>query len=171
MQVNAIICLVCGFRNSLGMARCDACGAKLESTTWEGDALALQRNAYSWKITFSAALLFVVLELLVLVVLPKSIRSYDPQGMPALMLMIAIWFVASFFVGVVVPGRHLLEPVVAACIVVIPTMIYIAFITPEGFDPSNITYAIAGVVGIMAAMFGVLVGEALRGDLRVRSNI
>ncbi len=105
---------------------------------------------------------FFALEVVLLGVLPFVMPTYDPQGLPAMMVAVAIWFVGGIVMGFISPPRHFLEPVAASCLIAVPTIAYIALITPKGFEPTTTAYAVSGVMGIVSSMFGALLGERIK---------
>ncbi len=168
MQIDAIFCQVCGFKNQVTASRCEACGAKIEAITDDDNVNANAHDEFSWSIALTTTAIFAVAGAILLIVLPKVISAYDPMGMPALMVMILVWFLGGLGVGFTARGKHIVEPVVAVLIVVLPTIGYISMITPEGFDPSFATYAVGGLLGVMSSMFGALMGERFRGKHKMQ---
>jgi len=162
MEIENIICTVCGFRNPPTATRCSSCGAKLEVPLDEEIVAPAALEGFQWKWTMVSLGIFFALEAVLLLVLPLAIKTYDPQGMPAIMICVAIWFMGGLTMGFISPGRHFLEPAVAVAILVLPTIAYVAFVTPEGFDPSSTAYTVGGVLGVMSSMFGALMGERLK---------
>ncbi len=91
MAAETIACGVCGAENDKAHKRCQSCGAKLEELTaveLSEDELHARRYAqdhFIWKWVFVALAVYVPLEAILLVALPKVISTYDPQGLPGIL--------------------------------------------------------------------------------------
>ena len=104
-----------------------------------------------------------VTQLFMLVLLPLFLKAYDPMGIMGMVISVAIWFVGGIVVGIVSPGKTFVEPAVGALLTLIPTISYLRWITPEGFDSSLLAYLVMGLLGAMWALFGSFIGEKVQG--------
>lgn len=163
-QKDPIVCHVCGFKNEPLTERCVSCGARLEAvqveyTAEEEAARANQQEGFSILWVVVAFFVYLTLQGIVLGLLPLAISSYDPQGFWGLVISIGVWFVGGIAVGFLSPGKTFLEPAVGALIAAIPTIVYLMWSTPDGFEPSFIAYVVGGAMGIMISLFGAFLGE------------
>lgn len=162
-----IICHVCGFKNEPGTARCVSCGARLEAvqveyTAEEEAARANQQEGFSILWVIVAFVVYVTLQGVIIGLLPLAIPTYDPQGFAGLAISVAVWFVGGIAVGFISPGKTFLEPAVGALVAAVPTIVYLKWSTPDGFEPSLIAYLVGGAMGVMISLFGAFVGEQLQ---------
>lgn len=169
MAAETIACGVCGAENDKAHKRCQSCGAKLEELTaveLSEDELHARRYAqdhFIWKWVFVALAVYVPLEAILLVALPKVISTYDPQGLPGILIATAVWFVGGVVIGAVSPGRTYLEPATAALIASIPTVLYLDSIA-DVRAMSTMHYVASALLGVMATVIGSFAGERLQGD-------
>jgi len=164
MAEPTIICSVCGFNNDVNAERCHSCGAKLEElrpsyTPEEREARRYQQEGFDWRWAGIAATVFIVLQALILAGLPKAIATFDPQGLPGLMVSAGVWFFGGIAVGFKSPGKTFIEPAAGALMAVPPTIAYLAVTTPAGFQPSMMAYIVFSLLGVMLALFGAFIGE------------
>lgn len=117
------------------------------------------QEGFSWKWVWVALGINVVIEIVILAVLPKVIATYDPQGIAGLVIAAMTWGLVAWIVAMISPGKTAIEPSVAAIIIVGPTVAYLNLITPEGLNASTMSYVVTGLLGIMAALIGGLLGE------------
>ncbi|HEY2735355.1 MAG TPA: hypothetical protein VGI70_15265, partial [Polyangiales bacterium] len=150
--------------------RCRSCGAKVEelSASYSGgdDDRRLQQDHFELKWALLASAVYLAAQLVILVGLPFVISTFDPQGLPGLLISVAVWFVGGIVVGLVSPGKTFVEPAVGALIAVIPTVTYLAITTPDGFQPSLLAYIVTALLGVMIALFGAFIGEKLQMSTR-----
>jgi len=163
-QKDLIVCHVCGFKNEPQTQRCVSCGARLEAvqveyTAEEEAARANQQEGFSILWVIIAFVVYLVLQGLIIGVLPFVIPSYDPQGFAGLAISVVVWFFGGIAVGFFSPGKTFLEPAVGALIAAIPTIVYLKWSTPDGFEPSLIAYFVGGAMGVMISLFGAFLGE------------
>ncbi len=162
----AINCSMCGFRNDAGTERCVSCGAKVLPfmSGYEDSETShrYQQDGFSWRWAASSVIGFVVAELMVLIVLPRIMPVFDPMGITGLVVSVGIWFIGGMIVGLISPGKTFAEPVVAALLVMGPTIGFQMWITPEGFDSSLLAYLIVGILGAMWTLFGAFFGEKMQ---------
>jgi hypothetical protein len=162
-----ITCPMCGFNNPESAERCRSCGAKVEvlSTTYTAEEAyerRYQQDQFVWRWALVAAGVYLAAQVVILVGLPYVINTFDPQGLPGLMISVAVWFVGGIVVGAISPGKTFIEPAIGALIAVIPTISYLALTTPDGFQPSLLAYIVTGLLGVMIALFGAFLGEKLQ---------
>lgn len=162
-----IVCHVCGFKNDPNAQRCVSCGARLEAvqveyTAEEEAARANQQEGFSVLWVIVAFVVYIALQGVIIGLLPMLIPSYDPQGFPGLAISVAVWFVGGIAVGFISPGKTFLEPAVGALVASIPTIVYLKWSTPDGFEPSLVAYVVGGLMGIMISLFGAFLGEQVQ---------
>ena len=162
-----ITCPMCGFSNPESAERCRSCGAKVEevSTTYSGEEAyerRYQQDHFEWRWALLAAGVYLAAQMVILVGLPFVISTFDPQGLPGLLISVAVWFVGGIIVGAVSPGKTFIEPAIGALIAVIPTVSYLALTTPDGFQPTLLAYIVTALLGVMIALFGAFLGEKLQ---------
>jgi hypothetical protein len=162
-----IVCPMCGFSNPADAVRCHSCGAKVETvqahyTDEEVAARRHQQENFEWKWALVATGIYLVMQTLILILLPKMISSFDPQGLPGLMLSVLVWFLGGIAVGVISPGKTFVEPAAGALIAVAPTIGYLAWSTPDGFQPSMLAYIVTALLGVMISLFGAFIGEKVQ---------
>ena len=158
---------MCGFKNPEDQERCRSCGAKVEVlavsySPEEAHARRYQQEDFEWKWALLAAALFAGLQGVVLGVLPALVHTFDPQGLPGLMLSVPVFFAGGIVLGLVSPGKTFIEPAVGAMIAAVPTLVLVAMRTPDGFEPTALAYIVCAVMGIMMALFGAFLGEKLQ---------
>lgn len=172
MAANEIICPVCGSKNAANQARCVSCGARLEAhgaaeyTEEELAARKHQQEGFEWKWAIMAFVVYLVLQAVILGALPMVITAFDPQGINGLFISVGVWFFGGILVGVVSPGKTFLEPAVGAAFAIVPTVAYLMFITPEGFEPSFLAYIVLGLLGAMISLLGAFIGEKIQMTMR-----
>jgi hypothetical protein len=158
---------MCGFKNPANAARCASCGARVETlgagdlTEEEIQARRHQQEGFEWKWVFVAFGIYMVLQAIVLVALPRIITQYDPQGAPGLLISAGVWFVGGIVVGFVSPGKTFLEPAVGALMAAVPTIAYLLHIS-EVQPLSVLAGVIGGLLGVMITLFGAFLGEKLQ---------
>jgi hypothetical protein len=162
-----ITCPMCGFKNPVDEPRCESCGAKVEElravyTDEEAHARRHQQERFEPRWALMAAGVYLAAQTVILIGLPFVISSFDPMGLPGLLISVAVWFVGGVGVGAVSPGKTFVEPAVGALIAVIPTVSYLALTTPDGFQPTLLAYIVTALLGVMIALFGAFLGEKIQ---------
>jgi DNA-directed RNA polymerase subunit RPC12/RpoP/uncharacterized membrane protein YhdT len=162
-----ITCPMCGFKNPQSVERCRSCGAKVEALTTtyteeEAHARRYQQEHFEIKWALMAAGVYLAAQAVILILVPFIISSFDPQGLPGLLISVGVWFVGGIAVGVISPGKTFVEPAVGAMIAVIPTISYLALTTPDGFQPTLLAYIVTALLGVMISMFGAFLGEKIQ---------
>src|SRR4051794_39461073 len=154
-----ILCPMCGGMNPPDAERCRSCGAKVEAliasySSEEERARRYQQDHFELRWALRATAVYLVLQTVILVILPFVIPTFDPQGLPGLLISVLVWFFGGIVVGFVSPGKTFVEPAVGALIAVIPTVTYIAISTPDGFQPTLLAYVVTAMLGVMISLFG-----------------
>lgn len=175
MAGRELICHTCGAKNDETAQRCLQCGARLEEvrpdyTPEEEAARRFSQEGFAMKWALLGFVIYTVVQGISLVIAPKIIPGYDPQGWGGLAVSLLVWLSGGFVIGVVSPGRTFAEPAVAALVAAIPTIGYLMWTTPEGLGPGLLEYIVAGALGVMLSLFGAFLGEkvqvAMKGDGR-----
>jgi hypothetical protein len=162
-----ITCPMCGFKNPEDQERCRSCGAKVEAlavsySAEEAHARRYQQEDFEWKWALLAAAVFTGLQGVVLGVLPALVHTFDPQGLPGLMLSVPVFFAGGIVLGLVSPGKTFIEPAVGGMIAAVPALVLVAVRTPDGFEPTALAYIVCAVMGVMMALFGAFLGEKIQ---------
>ena len=174
MATQEITCPMCGFKNRADAGRCHSCGAKVEAlsalyTAEEEHKKRYQQEDFEWRWALVAFAVYLTAQALVLGLLPLVIFPFDPQGGEALLVSMAVWFFGGIVVGVVSPGKTFIEPAAGASLAVLPTIVFIAFRTPAGFQPTILAYIVGALLGVMLALLGAFVGERIQMSWEDRS--
>jgi uncharacterized membrane protein YhdT len=169
-----VLCPMCGGTNPPDAKRCRSCGAKVEALTAsysseEEQARRYQQEHFELRWALRATAVYLVLQTIILVILPFVIPTFDPQGLPGLLISVVVWFVGGVIVGFVSPGKTFVEPAIGALIAVIPTVTYIALTTPDGFQPTLLAYVVTAMLGVMISLFGAFLGEKFQMGSRDRT--
>lgn len=162
-----ILCPMCGGKNPADAERCRSCGAKVEELTAsysaeEENARRYQQEHFEWRWALTASGVYLIAQTIILVGLPFVVSSFDPQGLPGLLISVVVWFFGGIIVGFVSPGKTFVEPAIGALIAVIPTVSYLAITTPDGFQPSLLAYIVTALLGVMISLFGAFLGEKVQ---------
>ena len=109
MAEREITCPMCGFANPESAERCRSCGAKVEElsssySTEDAYERRYQQEHFDWMWAVRAAGVYLAAQLVILVGLPYVISTFDPQGLPGLLISVAVWFVGGIVVGIISPG-------------------------------------------------------------------
>lgn len=169
MASDEIVCTICGANNQAAAERCISCGARLDAlgarelTEEEELHRRHQQESFEWKWVFIAFGVYMVLQAIVLVGLQYVIPTYDPQGLPGLLISAGVWFVGGMLVGVASPGKTFVEPAVGALLAVPPTVWYLSLIA-DVYQLSSLAYVVGGLLGVMMTLFGAFLGEKLQGE-------
>lgn len=166
MADKEIICTICGAPNDPKAVRCTACGAKIdilerELTAEEAHARRYQQESFEWKWVAISFAVYALLQAIALVLLPMVISSYDPQGLPGLLISAAVWFVGGALVGFISPGKTFLEPAVGALLAVVPTLLWLNHIA-DVYQLSLMANVVGGLLGVMVTLLGGFLGEKLQ---------
>ena len=102
-----------------------------------------------------------ILTAAIVVGLPMVVSALDFEGSAGMMLVIPIWFVSGMLVGLISPGRTVIEPVVATFLVAMPT----AFLLFNGQTVKVMPafmYVLMSALGVLFALIGSFVGERIQ---------
>lgn len=175
-QKDLVVCHVCGFKNAPNAERCVSCGAKLEEISGEYTAeeeasrkKTGRRQGFAFHWAVIACVVYLAVLGVLLVALPAVVDAYDPQGLWALVISFAVFFLGGLLVGLLSPGKTLWEVGVGAAAAIGPTLLWLALTTPEapdrlggGFQLSDSVYWISGPATLALALFGAFLGESFQ---------
>lgn len=159
-----IICPICGAKNPADTERCSSCGARIDrlsqvgATPEELYADRYQQHSFSWKWVMTSFGIYMGLQVVVLMILPLVISTYDPQGPPGLWISALLWFIGGTVVGYISPGKTFFEPVVGALLAVGPTIVYLIQIS-DVLTISLLNAIVSAALGVMITLFGAFIGE------------
>jgi hypothetical protein len=160
-------CPSCGALNPSAAPgqRCASCGAKFNETKHPGHHDEPER-AYHQE-GFSAAwcgISLVVVGILtaaVVIGLPMVVPVFDFEGSAGMMLSIPVWFVSGMLVGLISPGRTVLEPVVATFLVAMPTA-FLLFTGQTVKVMPAFMYVLMSALGVLFSLIGSFAGERIQ---------
>jgi hypothetical protein len=145
--------------------RCASCGAKFSEVRRQ-DRLEDPERGYHQE-GFSAAwcgISLVVVGILtaaVVIGLPMVVPVFDFEGSAGMMLAIPVWFVSGMLVGLISPGRTVLEPVVATFFVAMPTA-FLLFTGQTVKVMPAFMYALMSALGVLFSLIGAYAGDRLQ---------
>lgn len=157
-------CPACGAPNTSTTPdqRCSACGARSDGAAGQEEA---ERGYHQegFSLTWCGISLLVVgiLTAAVVMGLPMVVPLFDFEGSAGMMLSIPVWFVSGMLVGLISPGRRVLEPVVATFLVALPT----AFLLFTGQTVKVLPYwmyVLLSALGVLFSMIGSYAGERIQ---------
>jgi len=93
--------------------------------------------------------------------LPMVVSALDFEGSNGMAVCIPVWFVGGLLLGMISPGKTFIEPVVAAFLVAIPTVFYLAKSQTVRTMPSFM-YIIMALIGVMFTLVGAYLGERVQ---------
>ncbi|HKO89997.1 MAG TPA: hypothetical protein VJU61_02530, partial [Polyangiaceae bacterium] len=102
-----------------------------------------------------------ILTAAIVVGLPMVVPAFDFESSAGMILAIPIWFVSGMLVGLISPGRTVLEPVVATFLVAMPT----AFLLFNGQTVKVMPafmYVLMSALGVLFSLIGSYVGERIQ---------
>ena len=102
-----------------------------------------------------------ILTAAIVVGLPMVVSAFDFEGSAGMMLAIPIWFVSGMLVGLISPGRTVIEPVVATFLVAMPTA-FLLFNNQTVKVMPAFMYVLMSGLGILFALIGSYVGERIQ---------
>jgi hypothetical protein len=160
-------CPSCGALNSATPANqsCASCGAKLGESrpNRPEDADRAHHHQEGFSVAWCGISLGVVgiLTAAVVIGLPMVVPLFDFEGSAGMMLAIPVWFVSGMLVGLISPGRTVVEPVIATFLVAMPT----AFLLFSGQTVKTMPafmYVLLSALGVLFAMIGSHAGERIQ---------
>ncbi len=165
---NSVNCPSCGAKNSPVPAngRCISCGATMEALKPIRSADAERQRRYQqegfsvlWMLI--AILVQSVLTAALVVGLPMVVSALDFEGSAGMVVAIPVWFVGGMLLGMISPGKTFIEPVVAAFLVAIPTVFYLARSQTVRTMPLFM-YIIMAAIGVLFTLIGAYMGERIQ---------
>lgn len=93
--------------------------------------------------------------------LPMVVPVFDFEGSAGMMLSIPIWFVSGLLVGLISPGRTVIEPVIATFLVAMPTA-FLLFTGQTVKTMPAFMYVLMSALGVLFAMIGSYAGERIQ---------
>lgn len=160
-------CPACGTLNASPTPgqRCAACGARLDETQHASPPDEPERAYHQegFSATWCGISLVVVgiLTAAVVVGLPMVVPVFDFEGSAGMMLSIPVWFVSGVLVGLISPGRTVLEPVVATFLVAMPTA-FLLFTGQTVKVMPAFMYVLMSALGVLFALIGSFAGERIQ---------
>jgi hypothetical protein len=160
-------CPLCGAPNSATATggHCQSCGGRMLDTRRPSRYEEVERSYHQegFSTTWCGISLGVVsiLTAAIVVGLPMVVPALDFEGSAGMILSIPIWFVSGMLVGLISPGRTVLEPVVATFLVAMPT----AFLLFNGQTVKVMPafmYVLMSALGVLFALIGSYVGERIQ---------
>jgi hypothetical protein len=163
-KVETVGCPACGARNPQPLARCASCGVKLEGPrSSRHDDLDRRQSQDRFSGLWCGISLAIagVLTGAIVVGLPLFVPVFDFEGSAGMMLSIPIWFLAGILVGLISPGRTILEPMVATFLVAIPTAVWLFSGQTVKTLPAFM-YVLLSALGVLFATIGSYLGERIQ---------
>jgi cation transport ATPase len=164
----SVNCPSCGAKNSPVPAngRCVSCGASMQELKPTRSAEAerarrYQQEGFSLLWMLIAILVQSVLTAALVVGLPMVVSSLDFEGSAGMVVAIPVWFVGGMLLGMISPGKTFIEPVVAAFLVAIPTVFYLARSQTVRTMPLFM-YIIMAAIGVLFTLIGSYIGERIQ---------
>lgn len=163
-----VTCTSCGFKNPPKIAgeRCVSCGAAFERASQaprpsEDLERRYQQEGFSLVWTLIALVIQGVLTAALVVGLPMIVPVLDFEGGNGMVVMIPVWFLGGLLTGMISPGKSFFEPVVAAILVAIPTVLYLVESQTVRTMPTFM-YVIMAAIGVLFSMIGAYIGERIQ---------
>jgi hypothetical protein len=159
-------CPMCGALNASAAPgqRCQSCGATMADSKRPGRHEEADRyHQEGVSATWCGISLGVVgiLTAAVVVGLPMVVPAFDFEGSAGMMLAIPVWFVSGMLVGLISPGRTVLEPVVATFLVAMPTA-FLLFTGQTVKVMPAFMYVLMSALGVLFSLIGSYVGERIQ---------
>lgn len=144
---------------------CPACGGRLADSHRPSRFEDLDRGYHQdgFSATWCGISIGVVsiLTAAIVVGLPMVVPVFDFEGSAGMMLAIPVWFVSGMLVGLISPGRTVLEPVVATFLVAMPTAFWLFSGQTVKVMPAFMYVLLSGL-GVLFALIGSYVGERIQ---------
>jgi hypothetical protein len=171
---NTHACPMCGAPNASAAPgqRCQSCGARLADSKRPSRHEDLDRTYHQEG--FSAAWCGIslgivgILTAAVVIGLPMVVPVFDFEGSAGMMLSIPVWFLSGMLVGLISPGRTVLEPVVATFLVAMPTALLLFNGQTVKMMPAFM-YVLMSALGVLFSLIGSYVGERIQVGPAVRT--
>jgi hypothetical protein len=120
-----------------------------------------QQEGFSVVWMLIALLVQAVLTAALVVGLPMVVSQLDFEGSNGMIISIPVWFIGGLLLGMISPGKTFIEPVVAAFLVAIPTVFYLARSQTVRTMPLFMYIILAGI-GVMFTLIGSYIGERIQ---------
>ncbi len=161
-------CPMCGAPSATAAPgqRCQSCGARLSDSNRPARHEELDRSHHHQE-GFSGPWCGIslgvvgILTAAVVVGLPMVVPAFDFEGSAGMMLAIPVWFVSGMLVGLISPGRTVLEPVVATFLVAMPTA-FLLFTGQTVKVMPAFMYVLMSALGVLFSLIGSYVGERIQ---------
>jgi hypothetical protein len=108
-----------------------------------------------------ALLVQVVLTAAIVVGLPMVVPALDFEGRYGMMVAMPVWFVGGVLLGMISPGKRVMEPVLATLVVAGPTVWHLLRTQTVRTMPFFM-YVVLAFIGIMFTMIGSYLGERIQ---------
>jgi hypothetical protein len=168
-------CPSCGALSSTAAPgeRCASCGARYDDirrpSRYESPARGYHQEGFS-AIWCGISLIVVgILTAAVVLGLPMVVPAFDFEGSAGMMLSIPVWFVSGALVGLISPGRTVLEPVVATFLVAMPTA-FLLFTGQTVKVMPAFMYVLMSALGVLFSLIGSFAGARLVDPNATSSN-
>ena len=160
-----VVCGACGYKNGPTAARCVSCGAAMDPGGPKSKELARARQpgqtGFSVMWCVIAVVVLGVLTGALVLGLPMVVTALDFEGSNGMLVSIPVWFVGGLLIGMISPGRTFIEPVVAALLVAMPTVIFLWYTQTVRVLP-GFMYVIMALIGVMFTLIGSYLGERIQ---------
>jgi hypothetical protein len=159
-------CPTCGAINaSASDQRCQSCGATLSASKrpsrYEDPERAYHQEGFSVAWCGISLVVVGILTSAVVIGLPMVVPLFDFEGSAGMMLAIPVWFVSGMLVGLISPGRTVIEPVVATFLVAMPTAFWLFSGQTVKMMPAFM-YVLMSVLGVLFSLIGSYVGDRIQ---------
>jgi hypothetical protein len=108
-----------------------------------------------------ALLVQLVLTAAIVVGLPMVVPALDFEGRYGMMVSLPVWFVGGVLLGMISPGKRVIEPVLATLIVAGPTVWHLIRSQTVRTMPIFM-YVILALIGVMFTLIGSYLGERIQ---------
>lgn len=108
-----------------------------------------------------ALLVQVVLTAAIVVGLPMVVTALDFEGRYGMMVALPVWFVGGVLLGMISPGKRIIEPVLSTAIVAGPTVWHLIRTQTVRTMPLFM-YVILALIGVMFTLIGSYLGERIQ---------
>jgi predicted RNA-binding Zn-ribbon protein involved in translation (DUF1610 family) len=158
-------CPSCGALSSAPGERCVSCGAKLDEarqpSRYEDPERGYHQDGFSATWCGISLVVVGILTAAVVIGLPMVAPVFDFEGSAGMLLSIPIWFVSGMLVGLISPGRTVLEPVVATFLVAMPTA-FLLFTGQTVKVMPAFMYVLMSALGVLFSLIGSYVGDRIQ---------
>jgi hypothetical protein len=93
--------------------------------------------------------------------LPMVVTALDFEGRYGMMIAVPVWFVGGVLLGMISPGKTVVEPVLATLLVAIPTVFQLIKSQTVRTLPLFM-YVILALIGVIFTMVGSYLGERIQ---------